>query len=84
MDSSFSGQAQREIVTRLAVSKDSTTAAALTGTLHSSVLALTDAFWHYVRNSTVDIKVNQVKRRKFLVSPDTPVSIPVVQVQCDA
>ncbi|KAI0440042.1 hypothetical protein F4803DRAFT_491742 [Xylaria telfairii] len=83
MESSSSGQAEREIVTRLVVSHNSSTSAALSGTLHASALALTDAFWHYVSNNTVG-KVNKVRRPKFIVSPDTPVSIPVVQVQCDA
>lgn len=83
MDSSSSGQAEREIITRLVVSHNSSTSAVLSGTLHASALALTDAFWHYVSNNTVG-KVNKVRRPKFIVSPDTPVSIPVVQVQCDA
>ncbi|KAI0452172.1 hypothetical protein F5B21DRAFT_484326 [Xylaria acuta] len=83
MESSFSGQAQREIVTRLAVAENSSTAAALSATLHSSALALTDAFWHYVSSNIVG-KVNEANHPKFLVSRDTPVSIPLVQVQCDA
>ncbi|KAI0481856.1 hypothetical protein F4859DRAFT_476231 [Xylaria cf. heliscus] len=83
MESSFSGQAQREIVTRLTISENSSTAAALSGTLHSSALALTDAFWHYVSSNVVG-KVNRAKRPKFIVSKKTPVSIPLVQVQCDA
>ncbi|KAJ8127935.1 hypothetical protein O1611_g5699 [Lasiodiplodia mahajangana] len=81
MPSSFSGQAQREIVTGLVNAHNSTTAAAMSGTLHSSVLALTDAFWHYI-NSNIVGKINKTKRPMFTVSPETPVSIPLVQSQC--
>ncbi|KAI3336371.1 hypothetical protein HD806DRAFT_473467 [Xylariaceae sp. AK1471] len=83
MLSSFSGQARREIITKLVASKNSSTAAAMTATLHSSVLALTDAFWHYVNNNKVG-NVNKVKRPKFTISRDTQVSIPFVQVQCNS
>ncbi|KAI1311991.1 hypothetical protein F5Y03DRAFT_261804 [Xylaria venustula] len=83
MLSSFSGQAQREIVIELAASKNSSTAAAMSATLHSTVLALTDAFWHYV-NSNVVGKINKADRPKFAISKDKPVSIPLVQVQCQS
>lgn len=81
MLSSFSGQAQREIITGLVVVDNSSTAAAMSATLHSSVLALTDAFWHYIGNNVVG-KVTKVQRPKLTISQDTPVSIPFVQVQC--
>ncbi|KAI3339002.1 hypothetical protein F4824DRAFT_508930 [Ustulina deusta] len=81
MLSSFSGQAQREIVVELLASKNSTTAAAISATLHSTLLALTDAFWHYVNSNTVG-KINKAERPKFTISRDSPVSIPLVQVQC--
>ncbi|KAI1194773.1 hypothetical protein F5X97DRAFT_265619 [Nemania serpens] len=81
MLSSFSGQVQREIVTELMAAKNSSTAAAITATLHSSTLALTDAFWHYISSNVVG-KINKVKHPKFIVSRDTPMSIPLVQVQC--
>ncbi|KAI0110361.1 hypothetical protein GGR51DRAFT_558006 [Nemania sp. FL0031] len=81
MPSSFSGQAQREIVTGLVNAHNSSTAAAMSGTLHSSILALTDAFWHYI-NSNIVGKINRTKRPMFTISPNTPVSIPLVQSQC--
>ncbi|KAI1114829.1 hypothetical protein F5Y14DRAFT_154537 [Nemania sp. NC0429] len=81
MLSSFSGQVQREIVTELMAAKNSSTAAAITATLHSSALALTDALWHYISSNVVG-KINKVKHPKLIVSRDTPVSIPLVQVQC--
>jgi len=81
MLSSFSGQARREIVTKLVTSKDSSSSAAMTATLHSSILALTDAFWHYVSDNRVG-PVNKVRRPKFTISKDTPISVPLVQVQC--
>ncbi|GAW18700.1 hypothetical protein ANO14919_081810 [Xylariales sp. No.14919] len=81
MQSSFSGQAQRDIVSALIASKNSSTPAAMSATLHASVLSLSDAFWHYVRSNIVG-EINKTKRPKFLVSPHTPVSIPLVQVQC--
>ncbi|GAP89756.1 putative short-chain dehydrogenase [Rosellinia necatrix] len=81
MPSIFSGRAQREIVTALVTSRNSSTAAALAATLHSSVLTLTDAFWHYISSNIVG-KVNDAKRPKLTISKDTPVSIPFVQVQC--
>jgi hypothetical protein len=83
MLSSFSGQARREVVTKLVASKNSSTAAAMSATLHSSVLALTDAFWHFVTSTNAG-KVNRAKRPKLTISQDTPVSIPLVQVQCNS
>ncbi|KAI8627385.1 hypothetical protein F5Y19DRAFT_477599 [Xylariaceae sp. FL1651] len=83
MLSSFSGKALREIFTQLAYSKNSSTRAAITATLHSSVLALTDAFWHYVSNNDVG-EVNNVKHPRFTIAKDTSTSIPLVQVQCSA
>ncbi|KAI1121957.1 hypothetical protein F5Y10DRAFT_287918 [Nemania abortiva] len=84
MLSSFSGQAQREIVTGLVAPKEnSPTDAAMSATLHASVLALTDAFWHYVNTNTVG-KINKVQRPKFIISQGGNVSIPLVQVQCQS
>ncbi|KAI0201423.1 hypothetical protein F4808DRAFT_425144 [Astrocystis sublimbata] len=83
MISSFSGQAQRKIVTRLASSESpSATAAAVSATLHSSVLALTDAFWHYVSSNLVG-NVNKAQHPRFTIAKETSVSIPLVQVQCN-
>ncbi|KAI0971309.1 hypothetical protein F4678DRAFT_434407 [Xylaria arbuscula] len=82
MPSSFSGQAQREIVVEL-VGSNSSTAAAMSATVHSTVLALTDAFWHYVKSNVVG-KIHKVDRPKFTISRDNPVSIPLVQVQCQS
>ncbi|KAI1420001.1 hypothetical protein F5Y12DRAFT_775087 [Xylaria sp. FL1777] len=81
MLSSFSGQAQRDIVIELVASKNSTTAAAMSATLHSTLLALTDAFWHYV-NSNIVGKINKAERPKFTIPRNNQVSIPLVQVQC--
>ncbi|KAI0429970.1 hypothetical protein F5Y09DRAFT_245016 [Xylaria sp. FL1042] len=83
MLSSFSGQAQREIVVELVASKNSSTASAMSATLHSTLLTLTDAFWHYV-NSNVVGKINKADRTKFTISGGNPASIPLVQVQCQA
>ncbi|KAK5626034.1 hypothetical protein RRF57_001750 [Xylaria bambusicola] len=83
MLSSFSGQAQRDIVTSLLPSGDSKTNAALSATLHSSLLALTDAFWHYVKTNSVG-KVNKAQQPKFLLGEDRTRSIPLVQVQCQS
>ncbi|KAI0864292.1 hypothetical protein F4860DRAFT_465768 [Xylaria cubensis] len=91
MLSSFSGQAQREIVIGLVASKEnsrtdtavSSTQAAMSATLHASVLSLTDAFWHYVKTNTVG-KINQVQQPKFVISQGGNVSIPLVQVQCQS
>ncbi|KAI1347652.1 hypothetical protein F5Y01DRAFT_329298 [Xylaria sp. FL0043] len=83
MLSSFSGQAQREIVVELVASENSTTASAISATLHSTVLALTDAFWHYV-NSNVVGKINKADRVKFTMSGNNQALIPLVQVQCQA
>ncbi|KAI0402665.1 hypothetical protein F4802DRAFT_340419 [Xylaria palmicola] len=83
MESSFSGQAQREIITRLVASDNSSTAAAIAATLHSSAQALIDSFWHFVDGNVVG-KINKAKHTKLIVSRGTPVSIPLVQVQCTA
>ncbi|KAI0543231.1 hypothetical protein GGR58DRAFT_451199 [Xylaria digitata] len=83
MLSSFSGQAQRDIVTGLVAAKDSPTDIAMSATLHSSVLALTDAFWHYINTNTVG-KINKVQQPKFIISKGSNVSIPLVQVQCQS
>ncbi|KAI0147147.1 hypothetical protein GGR57DRAFT_261821 [Xylariaceae sp. FL1272] len=84
MLSSFSGQAQREIVTGIMKTKNaSSTDTAISATLHSTVLALTDAFWHYVNTNSVG-KVNKAQQPKFILPRTKPVSIPVVQVQCQS
>ncbi|KAI1360397.1 hypothetical protein F5Y08DRAFT_348811 [Xylaria arbuscula] len=83
MPSPFSGKAQREVVIESNALKNSTTStdAAVSATLHSTILALTDAFWHYV-NSNIVGKINKADRVKFTISK--LVSIPLVQVQCQA
>ncbi|KAJ2971907.1 hypothetical protein NUW58_g9295 [Xylaria curta] len=75
--------AQRGIVTKLVTSEHSSTAAVMSATLHPTVLALTDAFWHYINSNTVG-KINNVQQPKFGISEDQKVSVPLVQVQCQA
>ncbi|KAI1359196.1 hypothetical protein F5Y08DRAFT_344948 [Xylaria arbuscula] len=86
MLSSFSGQAQRDIVTGLVGSvdsDDSATNVAMSATLHSTVLALTDAFWHYVNTNAVG-KINKAQQPRFIIPQGSNVSIPLVQVQCQS
>lgn len=81
--SSFSGRARRELVAKLAYSKDSSSPAATAATLHSSILALTDAFWHYVESGNIGM-MPYIQRPKFIISEDTRTKSPLVQVQCTA
>ncbi|KAI8951113.1 hypothetical protein F4801DRAFT_546444 [Xylaria longipes] len=82
MINTFSRRSRREIVTRLAVSNNSSMAASLTATLQSSVLALTDSFWHWVSNDTASAARKPIQPR-LITSRNTPVYIPLVQVQCN-
>ncbi|KAI1425289.1 hypothetical protein F5Y12DRAFT_747718 [Xylaria sp. FL1777] len=82
MVNTFSRRSRREIVTRLATSNNASRPASLTATLQSSVLALTDSFWHWVSNDTASAASNPVQPR-LITSRDTPVYIPLVQVQCN-
>ncbi|KAI1261134.1 hypothetical protein F5Y18DRAFT_210166 [Xylariaceae sp. FL1019] len=84
MLSSFSGQAQRDIVTGIMTTKNaSSTDTAISATLHSTLLSLTDAFWHYVNTNSVG-KVNHAQQPKFTIPKTQPVSVPIVQVQCQS
>ncbi|KAI1352228.1 hypothetical protein F5Y01DRAFT_324431 [Xylaria sp. FL0043] len=82
MVNTFSRRSRREIVTRLAASDSASTAASLTATLQSSVLALTDSFWHWVSEYTSSAAKDPVQPR-LITSRETPVYIPLVQVQCN-
>ncbi len=79
--SSFSGRTRREIIAKLVYPGDKLPGAATAVTLHSSVLALTDAFWHFVESGNVGM-IPYVQRPKFAISKQTPTKSPLVQVQC--
>ncbi|KAI0433478.1 hypothetical protein F5Y09DRAFT_351553 [Xylaria sp. FL1042] len=82
MVNTFSRRSRREIVTRLADPNAASTAASLTATLQSSVLALTDSFWHWVNDYTNSAAKDPIQPR-LITSSDTPVYIPLAQVQCN-
>ncbi|KAI1172312.1 hypothetical protein F4777DRAFT_519813 [Nemania sp. FL0916] len=83
MINTFSRRSRREIVTRLAASNNSSRAASVTATLQSSVLALTDSFWHWVSNDNVSTARDASIQPRLTTSRDTPVYVPLVQVQCN-
>ncbi|KAI0159643.1 hypothetical protein GGR57DRAFT_520906 [Xylariaceae sp. FL1272] len=79
LTSTFSATTSRDIVTNLAF--NTSTAAAITASLHSSVLTLMDAFWHFVSDGNYG-RVNKAARPEIGISKDTKVQEPLVQVQC--
>ncbi|KAI1268909.1 hypothetical protein F5Y18DRAFT_372982 [Xylariaceae sp. FL1019] len=79
MTSTFSATTSRDIVTNLAF--NTSTAAAITASLHSSVLTVMDAFWHFVSDGDFG-RVKKAARPKIVISKNTKVQVPLVQVQC--
>ncbi|KAI0206229.1 hypothetical protein F4808DRAFT_469413 [Astrocystis sublimbata] len=83
MINTFSRRSRRELVTRLVTCNNMSSSAALTATLSSSVLALTDSFWHWVGDDSAFVARDHPIQPRLVTSRDTPVYIPLVQVQCN-
>jgi hypothetical protein len=77
----FLGKMKRQIVSRIAGDSETEPGIAVASTINNQIALVLDLFSQYIGTNTIGT-VNHVKRPRYVVSDGTPVSSPVVQVQC--